>query len=156
MLHILSRTDGMTTREALRAYLTEKGIRDKDDPDDQLYKDGWFRVYVGHRSLRLFPLGRMINSLALHDLHHLMTGYGTGWVGEAELVGWELASGGCGRHWIMWVDRLGAIPLMLIAPRVSWRAIRAGWRCRNLYRTTIDELLERDFEQTQRLVRPTQ
>ena len=139
----------MTTQEALRNYLTEKGIRDKDDPEQQLYKDTWFSFYAGGRRLKILPLGSLIDSLAIHDLHHLVTGYTTSWVGEAELIGWELASGGCGRHWVMWIDRLFGSPLMLLAPRASWRAIRAGWKSRgNLYRFRLSQLLDRELETT--------
>ena len=86
-----------TLREALTTYLTEKGIRSEEDPPDQLYKDDWFRFYLGHRRFRLVRLGGAIRSIAVHDAHHLLTGYGTDMRGEAELTGWELASGGCGR-----------------------------------------------------------
>jgi hypothetical protein len=29
----------------------------------------------------------------LHDLHHILTGYGTDWLGEAEIGAWELRAG---------------------------------------------------------------
>jgi hypothetical protein len=63
----------------------------------------------------------------------MLTGYQTDLQGEAELVGWELASGGCGQHWVMWIDRIVAIPLMFTCPRASLRAIRRGRREQNLY-----------------------
>jgi hypothetical protein len=134
-------------------YLTEKGIRSKDDPPEQLYKDDWFRFYVGHRSFRILRLGGAIRSIAVHDAHHLLTGYATDMRGEAELTGWELASGGCGRHWVMWIDRLIAIPmLMLFFPRASMRAIRRGRTERNLYQVDFDAALGMDFEDVRRRV----
>ncbi len=146
----------MTTEEALRKYLTDKGIRPKDDPAEQLYPDTWFSFYVAGRRLKVVKLGSAIQSLALHDLHHLVMGFGTDWVGEAEVLGWELASGGCGRHWVMWIDRVLASPIMLIAPRAAWRAIRAGWKSgSNLYRFRPPQLLDQDFEKTRALVSGT-
>ena len=69
----------------------------------------------------------------MHDAHQMLTGYQTDLQAEAELVGWELASGGCGRHWVMWIDRIVAVPLMLACPRASLRAIRRGRHEQNLY-----------------------
>ena len=144
---------GRTLREALTVYLTDKGIRDEDDPPEQLYKDDWFRFYIGHRSFRILRLGGAIRSIAVHDAHHLLTGYGTDMRGEAELTGWELASGGCGRHWIMWIDRIIAIPtLMLFFPRASLRAIQRGRNERNLYRIDFDEAQRMEFEEVRRRV----
>ncbi len=142
----------MTLRAALEVHLTEKGIRDKDDPPGQLYQDDWFRVYVGHWSFRVLKLGPMIKSLALHDAHHLITGYGTDLRGEAELVGWELASGGCGRHGLMWIDRIFAFPLMLFFPRASLRAIQRGWREQNLYCLKAEQALALDFDDARRRI----
>ena len=136
----------MTLREALIEHLTQAGIRDPDTPPDRLYKDDWFRFYVGHRSVKAIKLGPAIHSLTYHDAHHLLTGYETSARGEAELIGWELASGGCGPYWLMWIDRVFASPLMLFFPRASWRAIRRGWRQRNLYRMDYKAMLAADFD----------
>jgi hypothetical protein len=132
----------MTIRDALVVYLSEKGYRDPDTPEGQLYKDDWFHFYIGHRNLKIFKLGSTIHSLALHDAHHMLTGYQTDMQGEAELVGWELASGGCGRHWVMWIDRIFAIPLMLACPRASLRAIRRGRHEQNLYSMAAPHALD--------------
>jgi len=32
-------------------------------------------------------------ALPLHDFHHILTGYGTNWIGEAEIGAWELRAG---------------------------------------------------------------
>ena len=42
------------TSDALIAYLSEKGYRDPDTPQSQLYKDDWFHFYVGHWNLQEF------------------------------------------------------------------------------------------------------
>ena len=141
----------ITLREALTDYLTAKGIRSSDDSAEKLYRDDWSRFYVGHQSFRVLKLGKAIDSIAVHDAHHLITGYGTGMRGEAELTGWELASGGCGRHWMMWIDRLIAIPtLMLFFPRASLRAIQRGLKERNLYRLDFEKALLTEFDEVRR------
>ena len=150
---------GGTLREALVQNLTELGIRHSDescntgDSDDSagkadpLYDDDWFRVSVGHRVFKIFRLGSSIGSIAVHDTHHLITGYGTDPEGEAALTTWELASGGCGRHWLMWLDRIVAIPtLVLFHPRASIRGYKRGLGAKNLYSEDLAALMPREFE----------
>jgi hypothetical protein len=144
---------GATLRETLVQHLNDIGIRNPADPPDQLYDDNWFHVYVGHRAVKLVPLGRAIQSLAVHDAHHLITGYGTDAAGEAALTLWELASGGCGRHWIMWLDRLlAATTFCVVFPRAAVRGFKRGRHAKNLYREDMEEALARDFEEVKRSV----
>ena len=144
---------GATLREALVRHLTEIGIRSPSDPPDQLYDDNWFRVYVGHRAVKLIPLGRAIESIAVHDAHHLITGYGTSAKDEAALTLWELASGGCGRHWIMWFDRLLAVPTFCVFfPGAAVRGFKRGRLAKNLYREDMESALARDFEEVKQSV----
>ena len=53
------------------------------------YEARAFRVRVGPLTLP-FPNPGL---LPLHDLHHIVTGYGTGLVGEAEISIYELRTG---------------------------------------------------------------
>lgn len=70
-----------------------------------------------------------------HDVHHLLTGYETSWRGEAEIGGFELASG-CRRHWAAWMFNSGGFLFGLaIAPRRMFLAFVRGRRCRNFYGT---------------------
>jgi len=39
----------------------------------------------------------------LHDMHHLLTEYGTDWIGEAEMAAWELRAG-CKTLIVYWLD----------------------------------------------------
>jgi hypothetical protein len=137
----------MTLREALIRYLTEKEIRGPETPAERLYADDWFRFYVGHRSIKVIKLTSMMDSVAIHDTHHLLTGYGTDVRGEAEITAWELASGGCGRHWAMWLDRLVAVPtLVVFYPRAAWAAAKRGWRESNLYGADFERVLGEDLD----------
>jgi ubiquinone biosynthesis protein Coq4 len=78
----------------------------------------------------------------LHDLHHVLTEYGTSWTGEAEISAWELASG-CRDYAAAWVlNGLGLLMGLVIAPIRVARAFRRGLQSRNLYgREVTDELL---------------
>ncbi len=74
------------------------------------------------------------DALRVHDLHHLVTGYGTDWTGESEIAAWELGSGGGGRYPYAWFIALfGFVVGVLALPLRTLRAYARGRRSRNLY-----------------------
>jgi hypothetical protein len=96
------------------------------------YTESGFPIYVGKRFIRLPNPGL----LHLHDLHHVVTGYGTGLVGEAEISAYELRAG-C-RSFMVHLLCVGAIlGAMFVAPRRIVRAWRRARGARTLYYTTI-------------------
>lgn len=127
-------------REARALYFRDAGFA-----EDGGYGDKWVKLRLGRRFWVAFPNTKArVRSVKLHDLHHVLTGYDTSWIGEAEIGAWELASN-CRDHWAAWVLNSGAFVIgLLIAPRRTCRAFVRGWRSRNLYATEFDEaLLER-------------
>lgn len=76
----------------------------------------------------------------LHDLHHIAADYETDWPGEAEIAGWEIASG-CARYHAAWLLNLGGFGAgLIVAPRRLFRAFLRGRRAKtNLYKSGIDE-----------------
>ncbi|HEY6190562.1 MAG TPA: hypothetical protein VIW80_23120 [Pyrinomonadaceae bacterium] len=98
-----------------------------------------FPVYVGRWPVRLPNPGL----LPLHDLHHVVTGFSTGLIGEAEISAYELR-GGC-RSVPVFILCVGAIFFgMFVAPARIYRAWKESRGARTLYRTSIpyDSLLE--------------
>jgi hypothetical protein len=69
----------------------------------------------------------------LHDLHHVLTGYPTNWIGEAEIGAWELRAG-CKTLVVYWLDLSGVVIGLLLSPARVWRAFRAAKGQRTLYR----------------------
>jgi len=69
----------------------------------------------------------------LHDLHHVLTGYRTDWIGEAELAAWELRAG-CKTFVVYWLDAAGVTIGLFIAPARVWRAFLRAKGQRTLYR----------------------
>lgn len=145
----------MTAREALLAFLVEQDVRKPDDPPDAFFNDPWYRYPIGSRRVPVFPLLLLRRSLTLHDLNHLISGYGLSLRGEVENAAWELGSGGCGRYVFWWVDRTFITLLGLVSmPRAVARAFRAGRGQRNLYRMRDrDEALAADIEDLRRWAR---
>jgi hypothetical protein len=115
---------------------TVRAGRDRYLADNSLtldsYNDQGFPIYVGKSFIRLPNPGL----LHLHDLHHVVTGYGTGLVGEAEISAYELRAG-C-RSFMVHLLCVGAILCaMFVAPRRIVRAWRRARGASTLYYSTI-------------------
>jgi hypothetical protein len=81
--------------------------------------------------------------LPAHDLHHVVTGFGTGLIGEAEISDYELRCG-CGSVMIF-VLCVGAIAIgLFVAPKRILQAWKRSKGSGNLYHSTIpyESLLE--------------
>ncbi len=92
-------------------------------------------------------------AVAVHDVHHMLTGYKTNWIGKCEVAGWELASGGCGRYAALWLDRLGFAALGLFcAPSRTLRAFAKGFGKRNLYGLDTEVVLDKEIDEVCRYI----
>jgi len=140
----------MTLREALERHLVSIGVRSEQTPPGQLYDDKWIRYAVAGKRIPIFPLRPFKDSMAIHDAHHLLTGYGGDLKGEVEVAAWELASGGCGKHWFMWFDRFSLVFGILFFPKAFFAAWKKGWQSMNLYGVNPKEALEMDLESARR------
>ena len=114
---------------------TVRAGRDRYLADNSLTLDSYaergFPVYVANWVVRLPNPGL----LHLHDLHHVVTGYGTGLVGEAEISAYELRAG-C-RSLMVHLLCVGAILCALfVAPGRVVRAWRRARGARTLYYST--------------------
>jgi len=95
-------------------------------------------VYTGCLLVPLPNIETRRRFLKYHDLHHLITGYSVGRIGEGEVSAWELGSGSA------WVSpTLGLMNLIALStglflePRRMWRAFRRGCGSRVLYPADI-------------------
>jgi hypothetical protein len=128
--------DDSSVRAAREQYFAANGFSTAS------YSDNW--VSVG--KLGPIPLGfpntaTRKRAIALHDLHHVATGYDTTWIGEAEIGAFEVA-GGCTDHWAAWVLNGMAFSFGLaVAPRRAYRAFMRGRKGRTLYHTGWDDSL---------------
>jgi len=143
------------TREALARYFERRGIKPEAESIDAWLRENWAYMNVGGHRIPMKPLYGYKKVVILHDVHHLLTGYDTNWTGEMEVAAWELGSGGCGPHWLMWGNRLFAFGLgLLTAPRATLRAFQLGRTQRNLYGFDCSEVLLREVEDLRRYVAP--
>ena len=80
-------------------------------------------------------------AVRVHDLHHLLTGYDTDWIGETEISAFEIGAG-CGRYSAAWMLNLSAFFTgPFVKPGRLFAAFRRGRRCRSLYHESYDEAL---------------
>ncbi len=117
-------------------------FRDNDFGPDGGYSARWVTVTkVGPIPLGFPNSAARVEAVRFHDLHHLVTGYSTDLLGEAEIGAWEVASG-CDRFLVAWVLNLLAMAYgILLGPRRVFAAFVRGRRSRNLYRTSFDDTL---------------
>jgi hypothetical protein len=73
--------------EARNLYLAANGFSPRD------YDAPTLAIGILGLSLKLPNTEGRKRVVPLHDLHHVLTGFGTDWVGEAEIGAWELRAG---------------------------------------------------------------
>lgn len=103
------------------------------------YTEKGFPIYFGKFTIHIPNPGL----LHLHDLHHVVTGYETGFIGEAEVSAFELRAG-C-KHIKILALCIGAILIgFFISPKRILKAWKSAKHATALYRTkiTYDALLE--------------
>ena len=134
-----SPTDTATLREARRAYFDANGF----GPDGG-YGDKWIKFKFGWIPVILPNFASRVRAVKVHDLHHLVTGYGTDLVGEGAISAYEIG-GGCGDYVAAWlINLMGMSWGVILAPRVCLRAFARGRRSRSVYHRAVDdELLDR-------------
>ena len=130
-----------TTETASHSYPDEKSISENraryfeaNGFGDGGYNDTWvtlkriwgFRIGIPNTAGR-------VRAVRLHDIHHVLAGYGTNWTGEAEIGAFEIGAG-CGRHYAAWVLNGSTLVYgIFIAPRKVFRAFVRGRHATSLY-----------------------
>jgi hypothetical protein len=112
--------DDITLREARERYFARSGFTART------YTDPWVALPLGPLTIRLPNFSARKKAVKVHDLNHILTGYGTDWHGEFCASGFELGMG-IGRSWAAWmINAGGAAGGLLRAPRDVVRAYARG------------------------------
>jgi hypothetical protein len=135
-------TDMTTTMRAARAeYFAANGFG-----ADGGYAAEWVDIKLGPLPMRVRNTASRVRAVRYHDLHHILTGYGTDLVGEMEISAWELGAG-CSTFIAAWVLNLsGMAGGVFRAPRRTFDAFVRGRRSRSLYGRELEPLLDRTVE----------
>lgn len=117
----------------------------------------WFKIKLGSFYLPLPNTKGRIAAVKLHDIHHIITEYKATYQGEAEIAGWEIASG-CGRFYAAWFLNAGSYfyGLFFFPKHLMYSFLRGRKVKSNLYHhTTYDEiLLNKTVEEIRRQTEP--
>lgn len=135
-----------TMRDERRIYFEASGLG-----ADGGYKDRWVWLKIGPIPLAFPNSSARVRAVQYHDLHHVVTGYKTDWVGECEISAWEIASG-CKGFVAAWVLNLFAFATgCLLATKRTFTAFVRGSRSRNLYPVKkLDGVLDREVSEVTR------
>ena len=91
-------------------------------------------VYNGCLLVPLPNIAVRYKYLKYHDLHHILTGYSVGRIGEGEVSAWELGTGSMLNHPILGIMNLIALSTgFFLKPQRMWLAFQRGTTCQNLY-----------------------
>jgi hypothetical protein len=91
-------------------------------------------VYTGCMLVPLPNIEARRRYLKYHDIHHLVTGYSVGRIGEGEVSAWELGAGSMFVSTTLGLMNLIALSTgLFLEPRRMWRAFVRGCTSRTLY-----------------------
>jgi hypothetical protein len=125
-----------TMREARATYFAVNGFGESGG-----YDDAWVDFKLGPVPFPFPNTASRIEAVRFHDLHHILTGYDTDFLGETEISAWELGAGCRGAAaWALNLAGLGGGALL--APRRTMRAFVRGLRSESFYGQDLDALLD--------------
>jgi hypothetical protein len=124
--------DELKVKDALQLYFSKYHFTNGG------YNDKWFKIKIGFLYIPLPNTSGRIAAVKIHDIHHIITEYTADIKGEAEIAGWEIASG-CGRYYIAWILNAGSFFYgLFIFPRALFRAFINGRKAKtNFYKATV-------------------
>ena len=133
----------MTLREARVNYFKANGF-----PEDGGYRRKWVPLKAGPVTLYLFNSEARKRAVPLHDIHHIVTGYKTDLIGEAEIAAWELAAGTHDKYFAKFINLVAVFYGNFLSPRRLFTAYTLGRNSKTLYSIEIStELLNISTEQ---------
>lgn len=102
-------------------------------------------VYTGCMLVPLPNIETRHRYLKYHDLHHLVTGFSVGRIGEGQISAWELASGSMRESPTLGLMNLIALSTGWVLDRKKmWAAFCLGRRSRNLYSQAARDQVEKE------------
>ena len=93
--------DSLKIKDALQLYFSEYHFLNGG------YDFKWFKIKLGPIFIPLPNIKARADAVKIHDIYHVLTEYKATWKGEAEISGWEIASG-CGKYYAAWILNLGS------------------------------------------------
>ena len=117
---------------AVERYMAENGFTRED------YTAKTVMLFAGPLSFRVPNPPARQKVVPLHDIHHVVTGYGTDVIGEAEQATWELRAG-CPSPIAIALNSLAMLSGFFLSPRRVIRAFLSAKEAETLYGSRINE-----------------
>lgn len=132
----------MKIKEKLLEFYAENNLEDNGGVNKN-----WNQFKVGKFSF-LFPNLNKKGYL-LHDVNHLLCGYGIDWYGEFETAAWELGSGGRKGFGLSWFyPIMGSLLGLAFIPRRVITAFKLGLQRTNAHVLSKEiNILEMEYHQ---------
>jgi hypothetical protein len=118
--------------QAVDEYMTENGFTIAE------YTAKTVTLFAGPLSFRVPNPPARQRAVPLHDIHHVVTGFGTDVIGEGEQGIWELRAG-CPGLVPIFLNSLAATGAFLLSPRRVIRAFLSAKGAETLYMSRISE-----------------
>ncbi|CAM4131431.1 hypothetical protein [Acinetobacter pragensis] len=104
-------------------------------------------VYTGCLIVPMPNIGVRHKYLKYHDMHHILTGYTVGRIGEGEVSAWELGTGSMFRHPILGIMNLIALSTgFFLQPKRMLQAYRRGLISSNTYHRKTRQWIDANGE----------
>ena len=116
----------MTIATAVERYMEINGFTREE------YTAKSVPVKVGPLLIRLPNGPARQRAIAQHDVHHVLTGYHTDLIGEAEIGAFELR-GGCTSFFLWMINLAAVVAGLFISPRRVLAAFRSARGAKTLY-----------------------
>ena len=129
--------NNLILKDALQLYFSKYHFADGG------YNLKWFKIKVGPFYISLPNTRDRIAAVKIHDIHHIVTEYTADLRGEAEIGGWEIASG-CSKYYVAWILNFGSFFYGLVFfPTALFRAFLNGRKTKSnfYYNTIYDDVL---------------
>lgn len=134
-----------TLLEARTAYFEANGFG-----EDGGYSKPTVTVYLFGLPVSFPNTQARKRAVVFHDMHHVVTGYATNNLGEAEIGAWELGSGCTSYRAALVLNTLSLTLGVFKSPARLFRAFVRGRRSQNLYGRDANVLLGRDVDEVRR------
>ena len=130
-------SDSLRLEEARNLFLAANGFKLQE------YSASTFTIGILGLSLKFPNTEGRKRVVPLHDLHHVLTGFGTDWVGEAEIGAWELRAG-CNSFIAYFLNASAVMIGLFMSPGRVWQAFHEAKDQHTLYRdpTPYERLLQ--------------
>ena len=140
----------ITLRQARAEYFESNGF-----PSDGGYEDKWIPLKFGWLTIYLYNSKARKAAVPFHDIHHVVTGYKTDLLGEAEIASWELAAGTHTKHFATIINMPCLLYGAILSPKRVFKAYVLGRSSSTYYAQSFtDSLLNTTVNQARKDLLP--